>query len=249
MLLLGFLNQLLLPDLMLLGDTALSSNEGVRVSYVFVILAISIALSIAVVAVATVLLILGGVANFKELFEVVGALGVPVFDAFLLIASLAYVIRGRLHELIGFRVSTGLVGAGVLWGLGLFAVNIVVSYALSRIIGVEFSSKIYEYLISYELIKYTIVATAVVLAPLAEELYFRGLLYTSLKPKIGIFWASIASAAVFAAAHAMPTAFITLLVIGAVLAYVFERYKSIVPAMVAHAINNVLGVAVLLAIK
>jgi len=57
------------------------------------------------------------------------------------------------------------------------------------------------------------------------------------------------SAAIFAAAHGIPAAFIALLAIGATLAYIFEKYKSLVPAIMAHAVNNTLGIAILLILK
>ena len=78
-----------------------------------------------------------------------------------------------------------------------------------------------------------------VMAPLVEETLFRGVLYPALRERWGV-WGGIAlSSAIFAILHPnMPAGFLPLFVLGAGMAILYERNRSLLPAMVLHAINN-----------
>jgi membrane protease YdiL (CAAX protease family) len=88
-----------------------------------------------------------------------------------------------------------------------------------------------------------------VVAPVAEETYFRGMLYGLLHARYGARRAAVVSAAIFAAAHVfvfrhyIVIAFPELFVLGLVLALVVERTRSLLPAIFLHALNN--GVVVI----
>jgi membrane protease YdiL (CAAX protease family) len=78
-----------------------------------------------------------------------------------------------------------------------------------------------------------------------EEIATRGLLALGLRQRLGPILAAVISAAAFAAMHvslvrAVPTA-----LLGAILATMTVRSGSLVPAMIAHALNN--GIALLVA--
>lgn len=77
-----------------------------------------------------------------------------------------------------------------------------------------------------------------VLPALCEETLFRGFLYTNLRRKFGAFLSIIFSATLFSLAHFDPGGAIPLFILGALFAFVFERTKSLVPAMVAHCMWN-----------
>jgi membrane protease YdiL (CAAX protease family) len=77
-----------------------------------------------------------------------------------------------------------------------------------------------------------------VLAPFCEEIIFRGFLYSSLRTRIGIFPAILASSLIFAGIHFDRGGALMLLALGPVLALAFERTRSLVPAMVAHGLWN-----------
>ncbi len=222
------------------------AQEEPRVLSAVIILIASIVLSIAVVAVTALVLLLEGTASSRDIFTVIIALAIPIFDVSLLATTLPYIIRKGLVGILGLAIGANLIILGLLWGAGIFAVNLAISYIMTQFLGKYYYSGIYEYFISYPLTKYVLIASAILLAPVAEELYFRGVLYTSLKAKLGVWGGAVLSAVVFAAIHGMPAAFITLLVIGIMLAYVFEKYKSLTPAIVAHLINNSLSVVILL---
>lgn len=82
----------------------------------------------------------------------------------------------------------------------------------------------------------------VVTAPILEETFFRGILYTALRKRIGVGASVALSAAAFAAVHPqLPLGFFPIMVLGALFAYVAEVRRSLVPSMVAHALNNAMA--------
>ncbi len=98
---------------------------------------------------------------------------------------------------------------------------------------------------------------AAVLAPIGEEVLFRGYLFGSLRrlagdSRTGITIAYGVSALVFALSHSLSATegIVGLLVpsflIGLVFAWGFDRSGSLIPAIVAHAINNGIALVALL---
>ncbi|MHB9035373.1 MAG: CPBP family intramembrane glutamic endopeptidase [Armatimonadota bacterium] len=84
-----------------------------------------------------------------------------------------------------------------------------------------------------------------VIAPLAEETFFRGVLYGALRDGMGVWGAAVISAIIFALGHPIPAYFLPILVLGVVFALVREKTGSLVPSMIAHSIHN--SVAMILA--
>ncbi len=98
-----------------------------------------------------------------------------------------------------------------------------------------------------ELLKTTM--EVVVLAPIFEEIIFRGLVFSTLRAKFGFPISMIGSAIIFALAHGYgPIAFLTVLWSGMLWAWTYERTGSVIPGMCAHAINNGLVVYFLVAL-
>ncbi|MFC1705393.1 lysostaphin resistance A-like protein [Planctomycetota bacterium] len=87
---------------------------------------------------------------------------------------------------------------------------------------------------------------AVFVAPVAEEVFFRGLLYGPLRTHVGKAWAIAITSVCFALVHPlvdMPA----IALLGVVLALAYERTGSLVAPISAHAANNVYGLALLAA--
>ncbi len=91
-----------------------------------------------------------------------------------------------------------------------------------------------------------VVALIVIAAPVAEEIFFRGMLFGGLRKRLSTFPAAAISALVFGGLHATTgiTAVPPLIIFGFVLALLYERTGSLVPGIIAHAINNALALAV-----
>ena len=81
----------------------------------------------------------------------------------------------------------------------------------------------------------------VLLAPLGEELFFRGFLYKGLRRRMPVWGAVIVSSVLFGLVHERLLLIPPLFVVGAGLALVYERRQSLLAPMVAHAVFNVFG--------
>ncbi len=81
-----------------------------------------------------------------------------------------------------------------------------------------------------------------ILAPLIEELLFRGLLYGYLRGRAGVAVSVIVSALIFAVLHVVIP---PLFVMGAIMAVLAERNRSLWPSIALHATNNGLIVIIL----
>jgi membrane protease YdiL (CAAX protease family) len=81
------------------------------------------------------------------------------------------------------------------------------------------------------------------LAPLAEELVFRGLLYGWLAGRWNNLVAFIISSLAFAAAHTEPLHILLVLPLGFWFGWLRWRTGSLVPTIVAHIINNTIAVS------
>ena len=96
--------------------------------------------------------------------------------------------------------------------------------------------------------KLAIVASAVALAPLAEEIFLRGLLQSMIRRYTGRAWLAIVLAsAFFAALHtSYPKDMPALFALGIVLGYSYERCGRLWPSILMHALFNGFNIAVFL---
>ena len=75
---------------------------------------------------------------------------------------------------------------------------------------------------------------AIVLAPIAEELFFRGFVFGGLIRGLGPWGAAILSAALFMLAHRAPVTFIPIFIIGLLLAWTYLKSGSLWYPILAH---------------
>jgi hypothetical protein len=83
-----------------------------------------------------------------------------------------------------------------------------------------------------------------VVAPFAEELAFRGLLFRWLRERLGVPAAAVLSGLCFAMLHGVVILIPALTVVGIAFAVIYQRSRSLWPAIVAHGTFN--GVMILL---
>ena len=88
------------------------------------------------------------------------------------------------------------------------------------------------------------VFNAVILAPLWEELIYRGFFFGLLKSRWGVFPALVFSSAVFSCSHFSLAAFLPLLIVGMAAGYVYHRTGSLYFAIFFHALFNGLSMAI-----
>ncbi|MGJ8644610.1 MAG: CPBP family intramembrane glutamic endopeptidase [Luteolibacter sp.] len=84
--------------------------------------------------------------------------------------------------------------------------------------------------------------TSVVLAPVFEEIVFRGFLFQGLRGKVGTLWAGVISTVLFALVHTQYDfwGWISVGITGAVAAFLVWRTGSITTSIALHALTNLL---------
>jgi membrane protease YdiL (CAAX protease family) len=87
----------------------------------------------------------------------------------------------------------------------------------------------------------------VVLAPILEEIAFRGLLFGTLRRRFGWLTAALLSAAVFAGAHGYGVfGFASVFWSGLLWAWMYEKTRSLLPGILAHSLNNLMVCATIM---
>lgn len=85
---------------------------------------------------------------------------------------------------------------------------------------------------------------AAIIAPFLEETVFRGIIFGSMRQKLGFWLSAGISAAMFSGLHFDPWGFAPRFFLGLALAYLYEKHHSLYPSIELHAVNN--GLALLL---
>ncbi len=90
----------------------------------------------------------------------------------------------------------------------------------------------------------TLIAAGVI-APVAEEIFFRGFLYGGLRRRIGVVGGMIISTLFFTVLHFTLPLFIPIFVLGLFLAMLYEYTGSLYPGIFLHSANNTLALILL----
>ncbi len=83
-----------------------------------------------------------------------------------------------------------------------------------------------------------------ILAPLTEELIFRGFVLPSVMKNMGYMWGVVISSAIFALSHMVfePVTLLIMFLMGCLLSVLYIRTKSLWPGIIFHGINNTTGI-------
>lgn len=87
------------------------------------------------------------------------------------------------------------------------------------------------------------ILSAVVAAPIVEEILFRGLILESCRERFGRTTAVFVSAFLFGLIHIVPLQVVNAFVVGLILGYVYLKTGSLLSAMIIHAVNNAIAYA------
>jgi CAAX protease family protein len=171
---------------------------------------------------------------------------------FAIIAAIVYGIAGLTHDrrrVLALRRPTSWATAariGVGIGIGIFVLSLILTPLLEpgREQGVTPDTWQPKHVAAY-IANGLVVA---VVAPIVEELTFRGLGY-SLLARYGRWIAIIGTALAFALAHGLVNAFPLLAAFGIGLAYLRSRVDSVYPGMIVHGLFNAIALTVAVAGK
>ncbi len=94
-----------------------------------------------------------------------------------------------------------------------------------------------------------VVVAIVVFAPVAEELFFRGIVFNAWLREAGRIWAYVGSAALFAAIHLSLESLLPIFLLGLALAWVYGRTGNLLAPITMHATVNGISVALALAVR
>ncbi|MBI2797907.1 CPBP family intramembrane metalloprotease [Candidatus Saccharibacteria bacterium] len=87
--------------------------------------------------------------------------------------------------------------------------------------------------------------STVVIVPIVEEIYFRGVILPTLVRRWGWLIGAAGSSILFAVLHFQPNVIIYTFLLGMFLSLMYMRLKSIVPGIFLHMLNNLLAFALL----
>jgi len=181
----------------------------------------------------------------RDLLAAIIAGGVAVFVYALMLAPAVVLarIRGvRFSEAFGlrrFRLWQAFIGA---LGLVVGGISVMIVYGLwMRAFGVETPSNTVQLVKGFGTGPVALLigfATVSVIAPIVEEVTFRGVVFAGLQGRLGAVWAALASGLLFGIVHLQPLEVVPLALIGAMLAWIFAGSKSLWPAIIAHGVYN-----------
>ena len=170
-------------------------------------------------------------------------LGFLVVQGFLVAIALVAVLATRAgFGSLGFRRpgapalflpaagGVALVGASTLWALG-----------LERFAPAAFAEMMAEQAGQMDLLEAPwplLLLAAIVVAPLAEEIYFRGFLFGGMRRDLSFALASGLSAAIFSGIHLMAWSTVPLFLVGLGAAVAYERYRTLWAPLAMHAAFN-----------
>jgi membrane protease YdiL (CAAX protease family) len=138
-----------------------------------------------------------------------------------------------------FKLWRGLALSAAVVGLG-----ILISYLYELLLGgaeIQASNDMYTALTDSGFGIATVAITAVIIAPFAEETFFRGFLFAGISKRWGYSWGVIVSGALFAVAHIGSGGLVPIFILGMLLAWLYIKTGSLWPCIFAHFAYNSLA--------
>jgi uncharacterized protein len=131
--------------------------------------------------------------------------------------------------------------------LFIFVMSFAYVYTMNSLFGIEApSSKIYTLVRNRSISGNILLIVTAVIAPFSEEIFFRGFLYSAFKKSWGVNAGLFLSSFLFALVHLEFYSFIPLMIIGWLLAYLFEKTKSLMTPIFLHGVYNLILILIML---
>jgi membrane protease YdiL (CAAX protease family) len=189
------------------------------------------------------LLLVGVATTFLQLPPLSITLLLSAFEAALLLPPWLIIIRGRRGSWahLGFR---GFHPAYLFLAGALLFASLVINFLWSLLLapfGLETQPEVLPIFGGgLQGLILALVAGGLI-APLAEETFFRGFLFANLREHHGPLRAMVTTALLFALFHLTPTAFVPLFFLGCFLALLYHLSESLLPSILLHATMNTLS--------
>lgn len=146
------------------------------------------------------------------------------------------------------RNAAGAIVSGVGWGVLAWLMATLVAAAVVLLlerIGIEPEPQAAERAIAM-LDPWLVILAVVILAPVAEEIFFRGVVFNALLREGGRRWAFIGSSVLFAIIHISLVALLPIFLLGLALAWIYRRTDNLLAPIAMHATVNGISVALAL---
>ncbi len=180
--------------------------------------------------------------------------------AFLVIQDLIVVAAAWLFSVARYHVGwdrLGLRAYVVPVGCTLSALLLVISYVIRIIYGLILMvlgiqtqpQQVLAYLDTQGVGFILSFVAAAVVAPIAEEIFFRGFVYGGLRGRIGVIGAMLVSTLFFTGLHLSLDLFVPIFFLGLFLAWLYEYTGSLFPGIFLHAANNGLSLILLVVLQ
>lgn len=231
------------------AESWLGAGFGVRTVWTGLVIALAIVFLLTIAAVGALEAIEPDASDREKLWA--GFLTTLVIDLLALVALPIMLLGGGRRALarLGFRRPAardlgwgiaGLVGAMAVVWLYVGIVEVAGVEDLEPVSSID-NDAIYA---SVSLVVLTGILVVLV-APIAEEIFYRGFLFAGLGRRFGVVAGALASSALFAAVHFDPGSLIPFAVVGVVFALVYWRSRSLNGAILAHGLFNAISFVVL----
>ncbi|MDW7674220.1 MAG: type II CAAX endopeptidase family protein [Bacillota bacterium] len=133
------------------------------------------------------------------------------------------------------------ISLGIVGGIGLFSLVVGTGIIVSIFFPIEVEPQPFAQLLmdaEGTILTMLLVVMGSVLAPLGEEIFFRGFVYSILRHRLGIKFGIILSSIIFAGLHFDFIRLIPIAVGGIGLAILYERSGSLITPIIAHSVWN-----------
>jgi membrane protease YdiL (CAAX protease family) len=180
---------------------------------------------------------------FGNMFGIVNIILSVFFYGSGLLATHHYVHEHRSSfKALGLQNATlRLLALGFLVGIGSFVLAEGIGMILLPFAGANPGNEQLSDLMNNPAVLTTLIPVATIVAPLVEEIYFRGFAYSAFRKRWGSRTGTFISAIMFAVVHLDPWSFIPIAVIGIVFAYAYEKTSSLPLVIVAHGVFNAIA--------
>lgn len=111
--------------------------------------------------------------------------------------------------------------------------------------GLEPAAQLPTALFDYPAVVAVVGVSVVLVAPITEELFFRGFFFRGLSNGFGVLPAALASGFIFSLAHLNPGAIIPFTLIGAIFAISYQRTGSLLTPIASHFAFNLISFSIL----
>jgi membrane protease YdiL (CAAX protease family) len=163
--------------------------------------------------------------------------------AIVLILLVVRVYYNEPLSLLGFTTKN--IPKAVLYGIAGYTVTVLVltsiSYPIEQRVGIDPTQRaLAESSMVPSLVPLLLLSGAIV-APIAEEVVFRGYLYKAFRERFTPMYAIGLNAALFSLLHFELRAALWLFILGVALAYVYEKTGNLVAPITLHMLNNTIA--------